>query len=361
MSTLFESFQLGDINLKNKVVMAPMTRSRAIDNIPNDLMVKYYEQRSGAGLIITEGTAPSPNGCGYPRIPGIWNDAQIEGWKKVTDAVHANGGKIFLQIMHTGRIGHPENLPEGGEVVSSSAVQAGGEMYTDSKGPQPHPTPRAMTIEDIKQAQEEHVQAAKNAIAAGFDGVELHGANGYLLEQFFSPHVNKREDEYGGSHENRARFVLETAQQVVDAIGAERTAIRLSPYGANADMQPFEGTEEAYAYIAKELGKLNLAYVHVADHSPMGAPDVSDSVKENIRTGFGGTYILSGGYDKDRAEKDLEAGKGHLVAFGRPFISNPDLVTRMKEGAELADPDFNTFYTPGEKGYTDYPTVAEKV
>jgi N-ethylmaleimide reductase len=357
MSKLFETYQLGNLSLKNRVVMAPMTRSRAIGNIPNELMANYYSQRADAGLIITEGTSPSPNGAGYPRIPGVWSDEQVAAWKKVTDAVHTNDGKIFLQIMHTGRVGHKNNLPKGAEVLAPSAIQAAGEMYTDQAGPQPHPTPRVMNLDDIKQAREEYVNAAKNAIKAGFDGVELHAANGYLLEQFISPITNQRADEYGGNIEKRSRFVIEVAQEVVHAIGADKTAIRLSPYGVNADMKPFEETEEAFAYLAKALGELNLAYVHVADHSAMGAPEVSDSVKKAIRKNFGGTYVLSGGYDKVSAENDLIAGKGDLVAFGRPFISNPDLVSRLENDVELAQPDFNTFYTPGEQGYTDYPTA----
>ena len=352
---LFSSYKLGNIELKNRIVMAPMTRSRAIDNIPNDLMAEYYSMRADAGLLITEGTAPSANGLGYARIPGIYNQAQIDGWKKVTDAVHAKGGKIFIQLMHTGRVSHPFNMEEGTKVLAPSAIALSGEMYTDKAGPQAYPEPKAMTSEEIQQAQEAYVQASKNAIEAGFDGVELHGANGYLIDQFINTASNQRTDEYGGSGENRVRFAIETAQKVVAAIGAERTAIRLSPYGAFNDMAGFDGLEETYEYLATELGKLSLAYIHIVDHSAMGAPPVTATVKEKIKTAFGGTIIASGGLDKEKAEKALQDEVGHLTAFGRPFISNPDLVLRMEKDLELNAPDFDTFYTPGEKGYTDYP------
>lgn len=353
---LFNPFPLGDITLSNRIVMAPMTRSRAINNIPNDLMAEYYEQRAQAGLIITEGTAPSANGLGYPRIPGIYRADQVEGWKKVTTAVHAKGGKIFLQLMHTGRVSHPENMDAGAEVVAPSPIGLSGEMYTDSQGMQPYPVAREMTLEDIQQAQQEFVKAAQHAIEAGFDGVELHGANGYLLDQFINPASNQRSDAYGGSAENRNRFVIEVAQKAVEAIGAERTGIRLSPYGVFNDMVPFEGLEEAYADLARELGKLKLTYIHIVDHSSMGAPEVPNSVKRAIKDAFGGPIIASGGYNSaEEAEAALEGGLGDLVAFGRPFLANPDLVHRLKNKLELNAPDFDTFYTPGEKGYTDYP------
>lgn len=352
---LLTEYMLGKIKLKNRVVMAPLTRSRAINNIPNDLMVQYYKQRSGAGLIITEGTSPSPNGLGYPRIPGIFNQVQVEGWKKITNAVHENNSKIFIQLMHTGRVSHSENLPKGAEVVAPSAVATDGEMYTDTLGMQPYPTPREMTLEDIETAQNEYVQAAKNAIDAGFDGVEIHGANGYLVDQFINTASNKRSDKYGGSIENRCRFAIETAKKIGEAIGFDRTAIRLSPYGAFNGMEQFNDIEETYSYLSAELGKLGLTYIHIVDHSSMGAPEVTESVKSKIRNVFGGTIIASGGFDKERAETVLNENKGDLIAFGRLFISNPDLVNRLKNNFKLADPDYDTFYTPGEKGYTDYP------
>ena len=358
---LFDTYQLDSLTLQNRVVMAPMTRSRATDNVPNDLMVEYYQQRSGAGLIITEGTAPSPNALGYPRIPGAFSTEQTRGWKQVTEAVHQGGTKIFLQLMHTGRVGHPHNLPEKAEVIGTTTTAVDGEMYTDQEGPQAYPSARLMNEDDIQQAIEEYVVAAKNAIEAGFDGVELHGANGYLIEQFLNPNVNELENEYNGSKEARAKFALEVAQAVGEAIGFERTGIRLSPYGVFNNTGPFEGVDKAYEYLAKELGKLGIAYIHLVDHSPMGAPEVPRSVKERIRDAFGGTIIISGGYGQERAEQDLADGLGHLVAFGRPFIANPDLVRRMKEGAEIAEPNQDTFYTPGKEGYTDYPTLEAEV
>lgn len=356
-SKLFSEYKLGSITLKNRVVMAPMTRSRAIDNIPNALMATYYGQRSEAGLIITEGVSPSPNGLGYSRIPGAFSEAQTAGWKQTAENVHANGAKIFMQLMHTGRVTHIDNLPEGAEVLAPSAITLAGDMYVDGKGMLPHTTPKEMTKSDIDDAIAEYVTAAKNAIAAGFDGVELHGANGYLIDQFINPISNQRTDEYGGNIENRSRFVIEVAKAVVAAIGKEHVGLRVSPYGAFNGLGEFEELEEEYGYIASQMSEIGIAYMHIVDHSSQGAPEVKDSVKQLIRKNFNGAYILSGGYNKERAEADLEADKGELVAFGVPFIANPDLVTRMKEGIELAAPDQGTFYTPGEQGYTDYPTA----
>ncbi len=351
---LFSEFQLGRIRLKNRAVMAPLTRSRAPGNIPNDLMTRYYTQRAGAGLIITEGTSPSPNGLGYPRIPGLYSPEQIQGWKKVTDSVHAAGGRIFVQLMHTGRVGHPANLPPGAKVLGPSAIGLSGQMYTDSQGMQSYPVPEAMTEAQIEQAIGEYVSSSRKAIEAGFDGVELHGANGYLIDQFLNAESNHRTDQWGGSVKNRVRFALEVARRVGEAIGFDRLGIRVSPYGAFNDMKPDAETEDLYARLAEELGELGLVYIHVVDHSSMGAPTVPASVKEKIRSHFGGAIVLSGGYDLDRAGADLTAKKGELVAFGRGFIANPDLVTRFREGRTLNAPDPSTFYTPGEKGYTDY-------
>lgn len=357
MSSLFEPYDLRGLTLQNRLVMAPMTRSRAIDNIPNDLMAEYYSQRGGAGLIITEGVAPSANGLGYARIPGLFSAEQIAGWKKVTDKVHAAGAKIFAQIMHTGRVSHPDNMAEGTEIVAPSAITLDGEMYTDANGPQPHPQPKAMTLEDIAQAQQEFVDAAKNAIEAGFDGVEVHAANGYLLDQFLNPVSNQRSDNYGGSAENRARFVLEVVEKVVDAIGAEKTGIRLSPFGVFNGMQPYDGEEAAFVALAAALKKYNLAYLHLVDHESMGAPPVGESIKQKMRDAFGGVTIASGGLDKAKAEALLADGKAELFAFGRDFLATPDLVERLKRDLPFNTPDFDTFYVPGEKGYTDYPTA----
>jgi len=358
MSLLFSSTTLGPLALQNRLVMAPLTRSRAIGNVPNDLMVQYYAQHASAGLIITEGTSPSPNGVGYARIPGIYSAEQVAGWKRVTAAVHPLGAKIFVQLMHCGRIAHPLNLPAGARILAPSAVAAAGEMYTDAKGMQPNAIPAAMTEADIKSTIAEYAQAAKNAMAAGFDGVELHGANGYLLEQFFRPTSNQRTDRYGGSIENRARFVLEVVMAVIGAVGKDKVGIRLSPFGAFNDMPPYATTEADYTWLAGELNTAGLVYIHLVDHSSMGAPPVPESMKATFRSVFKRTLILSGGYDAVRAESDLEAGKCDLVAFGRPFLANPDLVARWKSGAAINAPDMSTFYTPGAKGYTDYPTLA---
>lgn len=351
---LFSHFKLGSIKLTNRMVMAPMTRSRAIDNVPNKLMVKYYGLRADTGLLITEGTAPSINGLGYPRIPGIYTGAQIEGWKQVTDAVHQKGGKIFLQIMHTGRISHPDNMEEGAIIVAPSAVQAAGEMFTDANGLQAHPVPKEMTLIDIEQAQQEFIQAAKNAIAADFDGVEIHGANGYLIDQFINTGSNKRTDRYGGSIENRSRFVIEVASGVADAIGAERTGLRFSPYGVYNDMVIFDGLEDTYEYLAVEMSKLKLAYIHIVDYSSQGAPEVPDTIKNKIKEAFRGTIIANGGLSKEKAENILQSEKAELVAFGQSFLANPDLVHRFKNDLDLNTPDYNTFFTPGEQGYLDY-------
>jgi N-ethylmaleimide reductase len=357
MSLLFSETNLGPLTLQNHLVMAPMTRNRAIGNIPNALMAEYYAQRATAGLIITEGTSPSPNGLGYPRIPGIFSKAQVEGWRLVTDAVHAKGAKVFMQFMHCGRIGHALNLPEGGRILAPSAIAAAGEIYTDAEGMKPHPVPEAMTEAEIKLAIQEFAQGAKNAVEAGFDGVELHGANGYLLEQFLRPNSNQRTDNYGGSIENRARFVLEVADAVIGAIGKEKVGIRLSPFGVFNDMPPYDAMEGEYTWLARQLDARGLAFIHLVDHSAMGAPPVPDSMKASFRSVFKGKLMLSGGYDAARAESDLAAGKCDLIAVGRPFLANPDMVARWKQGEALNAPDMSTFYTPGPKGYTDYPAL----
>jgi len=353
-STLFTPTQLGSLPLKNRIVMAPLTRSRAIGNLPNALMEQYYRLRAGAGLIITEGTSPSPNGLGYARIPGLFNEEQVQAWRGVTEGVHQAGGRIFVQLMHTGRVSHPANLPAGARVLAPSAVAVPGEMWTDAEGMQPHPVPREMSEADIAQSIAEYAASAKLAMQAGFDGIELHAANGYLIDQFLNTASNQRNDRWGGSVDNRIRFAVEVAKASVAAIGAERVGMRISPYGVFNAQLPDAEMDALYLRLIDELNGLGLLYIHIVDHSAMGAPEVSPELKAKIRTAFKGQYILSGGYDVARANADLDAQRGDLVAFGRPFISNPDLVARLRSGQALVAPDFATFYTPGEKGYTDY-------
>ncbi len=360
MKTLFSVFKTDKLNLKNHIAMAPLTRSRAIGNIPNDMMAQYYAMRADTGLIITEGTAPSKNGLGYPNIPGIYSDEQIDGWKKVTDGVHAKGGKIFLQIMHTGRIAHELNIPEGGEIIAPSPIAAEGDMFT-MEGLKPNATPREMTLEDIQKTQEEYIQAAKNAIKAGFDGIEVHAANGYLPNQFLNTKSNNRLDEYGGSKENRSRFALEITQKIVKAIGADKTGIRLSPFGTFNDLEVYNDVQETYQYLVSELNKLDLAYLHLLDVSVMGAEAPENFLKDLVKD-YKGAVMFNGGFINklDEAEKLVNQSDRYMISIGAPFIANPDLITRIQSGAELNVPDQNTFYTPGEEGYLTYPTL-EKV
>lgn len=357
MTLLFEKSTLATLSLQNRFVMSPLTRCRALGNVPTDLMVEYYTQRASAGLIISEGTSPSANGIGYARIPGIYSAAQIVGWSKVTAAVHGEGAKMFMQIMHCGRIGHPLNVPAGGQILAPSALAAAGEMWTDSSGMQPNAMPTAMTEAQIKSTVAEYAQGAKNALDAGFDGVELHAANGYLLEQFIRPTSNQRTDAYGGSLENRARFVLEVVDAVVKAVGKDKVGIRLSPFGVFNDMLVYPELADEYAYLAEQLNASGVVYIHLVDHSPMGAPAVPASIKAMFRKVFKGALILSGGYDAVRADKDIADGRCDLVAFGRPFLANPDFIARSKAGAAMNAPDMDSFYTADAKGYTDYPLL----
>lgn len=356
---LFESFTSASLQLANRVVMAPMTRSRAVGaNTPNALMVDYYGQRATAGLIIAEGTSPSPNGLGYPRIPGLFNEAHVVAWKAVTDAVHAKGGKMFVQLMHTGRVTQVANLPAGAEVVGPTSEVCPGEMYTDAHGMQPHSAPRAMTEADIALAVSEYAKSAQLAMQAGFDGIELHAANGYLIEQFLNGNVNQRTDGYGVGIAGRNRFALEVARATVAAVGAERVGIRLSPYGVFNSTGPFPEVEAQYLALTEELSKLGLVYLHLLDHSAMGTPPVPAELKAKLRTAFKGVFILAGGFDRTTADAALTAGQADLIAFARSFIANPDLVERMRTEAPLNTPDMATAYTPGAKGYTDYPALS---
>jgi N-ethylmaleimide reductase len=355
---LFDAFPLRALKLSNRAVMSPLTRSRASDNTANSLMATYYAQRASAGLIITEGTSPSPNGLGYARIPGLFNDTHVRGWKLVTDAVHAKGGKIVVQLMHTGRVSHTANLPAGAEVLGPSSQACPGEMWTDTQGSQPHTPPRAMNEADIQAAIAEFATAARLAIEAGFDGIELHAANGYLLEQFLNANINRRTDGYGGTAEGRNRLVLEVARAAAKEIGAERVGIRLSPHGVFNGAGAFEGVDEQYVSLVNELSALGLMYVHVLDHSGSGAPPVPAKLKTDLRAAFDGPFILAGGLDKATAQRALTEGRADLAAMGKAFLANPDLVDRMRQDAPLNAPAPDTFYTPGAKGYTDYPTLA---
>lgn len=355
---LFDPYTLGQITLTNRTVMAPMTRCRAVEhNTPNALMAEYYQQRAGAGLIVTEGTSPSPNGLGYARIPGLFNQAQVQGWRGVTHAVHQAGGHIFVQLMHTGRVSHQANLPAGARVIGPSPEVCPGNMWTDGGGMLPHTPPAAMTGKDINEAIAEYVQAAKLAVEASFDGIELHAANGYLLEQFLNANVNLRTDDYGGGIEQRNRFVLEVAAACVAAIGGARVGIRLSPYGVFNATGAYPHLEAQYLALVDRLSALGLVYLHLVDHSAQGAPEVPAGFKAQLRAAFSGTFIASGGYNGATAEQALQDNHGDLVAFGRPFLANPDLVRRLQTKAPFNELDMTTFYTPAAQGYTDYPAL----
>ncbi len=352
---VFKKTKLGKLELKNKIVMAPLTRSRAINNIPNEIMKTYYSQRSGAGLIITEGTSPSVNGLGYPRIPGAFTNEQINGWKSVFEGVHENNSKIFVQLMHTGRVTAKLNLPKGGEVLAPSAVFLEGEIYSD-EGMKPHDMPKEMTLEDIETAQNEFITSSKKLIEAGADGIELHSANGYLLNQFLNPKTNIRTDSYGGHFKNRARFVLETAKKVCAAVGGDRVGIRFSPYSVFNDLQgDYEDLEAMFIYLATELAKLNIAYIHIVDQRvAFDAPEFATNIKKTIKDTFKGSVIVGGNVHKTtQAEALLKEGYD-LVYVGRPFIANPNLVEKLKNNEDLTQLDPDKLYSPGPEGYIDY-------
>lgn len=337
--------------------MAPMTRSRAIDNIPNSLMAEYYGQRSGAGLIITEGTAPTPEGLGYPRIPGSFSKAQTTGWKLVADAVHPAGTKIFMQLMHTGRIGHVDNLPAGVQLAGASDIKAAGQIFTDTRGLQDHSQPIALTTQGVKDVIAGHVAAAKNAIEAGFDGIELHGANGYLIEQFLNPNINTRTDEYGGSMKNRAKIVIELAIQITAAIGKDKVGIRFSPYSEMGDLMAYAADEvhQTYTYLAKELDNIGIAYIHIGM-----SPKIPKATLDSIRESFTGAIIICNGLTPQTGAEALDNGFCDLVAFARSWLANPDFAERIAGNDDLNQPDFTTLYTPGAKGYTDYPVLIKQ-
>ncbi|WP_345979034.1 alkene reductase [Sulfurimonas sp. HSL3-2] len=353
---LFSPIKIGNYNLKNRIFMAPMTRCRSIkDNVPNDLMVEYYAQRATAGLIITEGTQISPQGIGYPYTPGIHTDAQVQGWRKVTKAVHEKEGKIFLQLWHVGRVSHSSFL--GGELpVAPSAIKLLGKKYT-YEGMKDYEKPRALKAEEIKDIVQDYANAAKNAMDAGFDGVEIHSANGYLLDQFLRDGTNQRKDEYGGSIENRSRFLLEVIKAVTDAVGADKTGVRLSPSGTMNDMSD-SNPQKHFAYVCQRLNDCDLAYLHIVDALEgdirHGANVVELSV---LRDAYKGTLIVCGEYDKVKGNLVIENHLANAVAYARLFLANPDLPERFKKNGKLNEPDSTTFYTQDAKGYTDYPTL----
>lgn len=357
MQQLFLPYQLGSLNLSNRIVMAPMTRSRALNNIPNELMAEYYAQRATAGLIITEGTSPSPNGLGYARIPGIFSEDQLKGWQKVTSAVHQKGGKIIIQLMHTGRVGHPLNLPKDATLAAPSAVKLETtSMWVDGEGLKEIPAPKEMSRKEIQLVINEYIHAAEKAINAGFDGIELHGANGYLIKQFLNPHTNRRTDEYGGSIENRSRFLLEVTEGVLNVIGKEKVGVRISPFGEFNETPQYREAEATYQYIGKKLNDLRIGYLHITDPLIKGQPN---DLVLSLRKIFKNTLILSGGYTAVTAEYVIKNNQADLVSFARTFIPNPDLVERFKNKLPLNQPKFDLFYTPGPEGYVDYPVFEE--
>jgi N-ethylmaleimide reductase len=357
---LLTEYQLGDLKLNNRVVMAPLTRSRA-DNqgkVPNDLMVEYYAQRASAGLIISEGSQISERAVGYINTPGIHSDEQVAGWRKVTDAVHAKGGKIFCQLWHVGRMSHPD-FHNGELPLSASAINPNSQSFTP-EGFKDTVTPKAMTINDIKETIADYGQAAKNAMAAGFDGVEIHSSNGYLLHQFFSRTSNVRTDEYGGSKENRAKILFEVIDEIKKYVPENRIGLRLNPslhgiFGMTLD----EESIPTFDYIVKNLNQYNLAYVHLSEpfNDVSDVPYAEPNIAAHYRPLYHGTLMINAGFNQKRGNQIIADGLANLVAFGKLFISNPDLVERFAVNAETARWDEDTFYTPGAKGYTDYPRL----
>ncbi len=352
--TLFDPVDLGPHRLPHRVVMAPMTRSRAgSGNTATPLMERYYRQRSSAALILTEATQVSPQGVGYPDTPGIHTDEQVRSWRSVTDGVHEEGGRIFLQLWHVGRISHP--MYHGGEKpVSASAVRPEGEVYT-SDGMKPFEEPRALTTDEVGGVVASYRDGAARALEAGFDGVELHAANGYLIDQFLRSETNLRDDRYGGSVDNRVRFLLEATDALIDVWGADRVGVRLAPLSAFNDMADAD-PKTTFTVAAARLGERNIAYLHVVEQNDF-ADDARSFDLDTLRDAFGGAYMVNGGYDLGRARKAVASGRAEMVSFGRDFLANPDLPERLREGAELNEADPSTFYGGGAEGYTDYPEL----
>ncbi|WDZ97645.1 alkene reductase [Herbaspirillum sp. WKF16] len=356
-SDLFKPVQLGAIQLQNRVAMAPLTRSRAqAGDVPSELAAEYYAQRAGAGLIIAEATQISPQGKGYAWTPGIYNEAQVAGWKKVTDAVHAKGGHIFLQLWHVGRISHPDLQPGNALPVAPSALTPEGNAFTET-GFKPFVAPRALELSELPGLIEQYKTAAKLAIQAGFDGVEIHAANGYLLDQFLRDKTNTRTDAYGGSIENRARLLLEVVEAVTSVIPSERVGVRLSPlspFNDIADSNP----KALFSYVAEQLNRYKPVYLHVVEGATGGPREVAGGFAlQVLRDLFKGIYIANNGYDLPMAAKAREGNRADIVAFGRPWIANPDLIDRLQNGAELAAFNPDTLYGGGAAGYTDYPAL----
>lgn len=353
MTDLFSPIKLGKLALSNRITMAPMTRNRAPEGIPTPLMVEYYSQRATAGLIITEGAQISEQGVGYPATPGIYSDAQVDGWQKVTEAVHAKGGHIFVQLWHCGRISHPD-FHDGNLPVAPSAIRAEGQAFT-YEGLKDFVTPRALDIEEIPAIVEQYRHAAACARKAGFDGVEIHAANGYLLDQFLRDGSNTRSDAYGGSIENRARLLLEVTEAVCNEIGSDRVGIRISPVNAFNDMHDSD-PQALFNHVAGALSGLKPVYLHLVEVSMTGAVDHAVNMQQ-IRERFDGLYIANGGYDKARGNDVIATGAADLVAYGIPFLANPDLPARLRLNATLNEADQATFYGGDLHGYTDYPAL----
>ncbi|MEP9378055.1 alkene reductase [Aquabacter sp. CN5-332] len=355
--SLFDSYTLGKITLSNRVVMAPLTRNRAgAGFVPGDLAVEYYAQRASAGLIITEATQISQQGQGYQDTPGIYSEAQVAGWKKITEAVHAKGGRIVAQLWHVGRVSHTSLQPNGGAPVAPSAITAKTKTFVNNSFAETS-APRALELSEIPGLIEDYRRAAANAIKAGFDGVEIHGANGYLIDQFLRDGANKRTDAYGGSIENRARLLIEVMAAVIAEIGAARTGLRLSPVTPANDLSD-SNPQVLFNHVVDELEKLHPVYIHVVEGATGGPRDVApDFSFEELHRRYSGTWIVNNGYDLDLAQTVIAAGKADLIAFGKPFISNPDLVERFKRAAPLNELDRDTLYGGGAKGYIDYPAL----
>jgi N-ethylmaleimide reductase len=342
------------ITMHNRVVMAPMSRRRVTEGVPNEWMATYFKQRAGAGLIITDNTAVAANGVGYTNVPGIYNEAQVKGWSKVVDAVHAAGGKIFVQLVHAGRIGHP--LIQGGRaLVAPSAIPVAEKMKVPDGTYRPIPVAAALDAAGVQAMIKAHVQAAENAIAAGFDGVEIHGAHGFLPDQFLHPQSNQRNDAYGGTIANRSRFLLEIMEGVVQAIGKEKTGVRLSPFRSINGLDPYPEEAATHYYLAEALNKLDVLYIHLSNSITDGQSLIPKQFIRQLRRRFNNLVMITGGYTAAAAEKDLQAGIADLIGFGRPFISNPDLVERFRHNAQLSAWDEATFYYGGAEGYIDYP------